>query len=86
MRHILRRREFTIHGFLQHHVFDNVSFADMPLRRLFWNLLVDQGRAHEAGADHVGADMVFRTFFRHDFGQPEQSVLGRNISAIATQC
>src|SRR5437870_12181107 len=53
---------------------------------LFRNLLVDQRRAHEAGADHVGANAVLGTFLGHDLGETDQAMLGRYIRCLEHGC
>src|SRR2546430_17333844 len=41
------------------------------------NLLVDQRRPHEAGADHVGANAVLAPFLAHALGETKQPILDR---------
>src|SRR6185312_15715887 len=47
-------REFAVDGVLQHHLLDHVLLADAELLGLLGDLLVDQRRADEPGADDVG--------------------------------
>src|SRR3954465_8168722 len=53
-----RRCELAIDGLLQHHLLDDVVLADAECLRLLGDLLVDQRRSNEAGADDVGTDAV----------------------------
>ena len=46
------------------------------------NLLVDQRRAHEARADHVGAHAVLGAFLGHHLGQADQAVLGGDVGRL----
>jgi hypothetical protein len=41
------------------------------MNRVLGNLLVDERRAHEAGADRVGADAVLGALFDDDLGEPD---------------
>src|SRR5262245_20568778 len=61
---IFDRGEFLIHRLPQHHFLDHSLFRDTELSDLFGDLLVDERRAHEARADHIGEQMMLRTLFR----------------------
>src|SRR3954465_8949715 len=50
--------ELAVAGFLEHHLLDDVVLADAERLGLLGDLLLDQRRAHEARADHVGAHLV----------------------------
>src|SRR5690606_7729144 len=69
--HVVDGGELAVDGVLEHHVLHHFVLADAQLPGLFWDLLVDQRRAHEAGADHVGADAVLAAFLRHGAAQAE---------------
>ena len=82
LRHVFHRREFAIHGFFQHDVLDHLLLRNAELLGLLGNLLVDQRGAHEAGADHIGADAVCGAFLGDNFRETDQAVLGRDIGRL----
>src|SRR5262249_31555273 len=53
IRHLVSGGELAVHRVLQHDALDDVVFADVEFLGLLGDLLVDQGRAYEARADHV---------------------------------
>src|ERR1700730_19222358 len=55
-------RELPVNGPLQHHVLDDVGFADAEVLGLLGDLPFDQRRSYEARAYHVGAHIVLRAF------------------------
>ena len=58
LRNILNGGELAIDGFLQHHVLDDLRFGDAQTLGLLGYLLIYQRRAHKAGADDIGTDVV----------------------------
>src|SRR4051812_41868000 len=55
---VLHRSKFAIDRLLEHHVLDHLLLGDAERLRLLGDLLVDQRRAHEAGADDVRTDAM----------------------------
>ena len=78
-RYVFYGSELPVHRFLQHHLPDHLLLGDSERLGLLWDLLVDERRAHKAGTDDIGAHAVFRTFLGHHFGEPDQSVLSRDV-------
>ena len=77
---IVNGREFAVDGIFQHHVTDDLFLGNPEIPRLFRNLLFNQWRAHEPGADHVGAHTIGGTFNGDNARKAEQSVPGGHIS------
>ena len=69
-----------------------VSFSITPLTtcsslipqrfRLLGNLPVDERRADEPRADHVGAHAVFGPFLRNDLSEAEEAVFGGHVGCL----
>ena len=81
-RHVVDGGEFAIHRLLEHHVLDDLFLGDAQRLRLLGDLLVDQRRAHEAGADDVGAHAVLGAFLGHHLAQADQPVLGGDVRRL----
>ena len=81
-RHVLHGRELAVDGLLQHHRLDDLRLRDAELARLLRDLLLDQRRADEAGADHVRTDPMRGPLLRHDLGQADQTVLGSDVRSL----
>ena len=79
---ILDRGELAIDGLTQHHVLDHLLFGDAEALGLFGDLLVDQRRAHEAWADHIGADAMLGAFLGDRLRQADQAMLGGDVRRL----
>src|SRR5579872_2163176 len=79
---VLDRGELAVHRLLEHHVADDFGFRNAERVRLLRDLLFDQWRSHEAGADDIGTHAIGGAFFRHHLGQTSQTVLGRNVRRL----
>ena len=69
IRDVSRRGEFAVHGVLEHDVLDDVGLTDVQCLGLLRDLLVDERRAHEARADHVGPYAPCAAFLGDDARQ-----------------
>src|ERR1700730_10248333 len=83
---LLVGRELPVDGPLQHHVLDDVRFADAQFLGLLGDLPFDQWRSYEARGYHVGADIVLRAFLCDYPRQPEDAVLGGHVSRLQRRC
>lgn len=79
---ILERRKLAIHGCSQHHVLDDLFFSNAKLTRLLGNLFFDQSGSNKTGGDQVGANLVFRSFFRHRLRKTAERVFRCDVSAL----
>src|SRR5918992_3895308 len=70
-----RRRQrgiaVAVQRLLEHHLADDVVLGDAEAPRLLGDLFLDQRRAHESGADDIGAHAVCRAFFGDDLGKAD---------------
>ena len=80
--HVLDGRELAVDRLLQHDGPDDLLLGNAELARLLGDLLVDERRAHEAGADHVGADAMRGALLGDHLGKTDQAVLGRHIGRL----
>src|SRR5271170_614144 len=71
--------ELAVDRVLQHDVLDYVFLADAELLGLLGDLLDDERRADKAGADDIGANIVFGALLGHDLAQSDQPMLRRDI-------
>src|SRR3546814_6178072 len=60
----------------------DLLFGNPERLGLFRDLLVDQWRAHEARADHIGAHALLAAFLGDHAGEAEQAVLGGDIRRL----
>ena len=67
---------------LQQHVADHLVARDAVRLGLVVDLLLDQRRAHVAGADGVAGDAVLGGLERRHLGEAEHAVLGRDIGRL----
>src|SRR3546814_18039299 len=63
----------------------DLLFGNPERLGLFRDLLVDQWRAHEARADHIGAHALLAAFLGDHAGEAEQAVLGGDIQRLQTR-
>jgi hypothetical protein len=75
-RDVLYGRELSFDGLLQHDRLDDLRLRDPELARLLRDLLLDQRRVDEAGADHVRTHAMRRSLLRHDLYQADETVFG----------
>ena len=72
-RDVVEGGEFTVHRFLQHDIPDHVVLADAELLRLLRDLLLDERRADEAGADDVGTHAMSGAFLGDGLGESDRA-------------
>src|SRR5271156_5046215 len=71
--------EFAVDRVLQHDVLDHIFLADAELLGLLGDLLVDERCADKAGADDIGANIMFGALLGDDLAQSDQPMLRRDI-------
>ncbi len=82
LRDVLHGSKFTINSFSEHHIFDHVCFGNTEGFGLFRDLLIYQRCTYKAGADNIGANIVFCAFLCDDLSQTDQTMFGRNVGSF----
>ena len=78
-------RAIGVDGVLEHHLPDHVLLGDAERLRLLGNLLVDQRRAHEAGADHVGAHACLAPSLATTLARPMRPCFAVTYGALSSE-